>query len=89
MTNLILNILTIYGLNNIPKTFNVGGKQIEPKLRPSTQIIDVIDLNLPMSQSHIVTWTLTETPVTEIIEPPSIVLTDPKYRVDCFPDPSK
>ncbi|CAF4158178.1 unnamed protein product [Rotaria sp. Silwood2] len=84
MSNLILNTLTIYGLDNTPTTFNVNDKQFQAKVRPNTQVVDVIGLGLPMSQSHTLTWTTTGT---SIIEPPPAVLTEPKYRVDCYPDP--
>ncbi|CAF4065236.1 unnamed protein product [Rotaria sp. Silwood1] len=36
-----------------------------------------------MSQSYTLLWTTTEA---MIIEPSQILFTDPKYRVDCYPD---
>ncbi|CAF1394494.1 unnamed protein product [Rotaria sordida] len=84
MSNLILDTLTIYGLENIPMIINVNNKNFYPKIRPNTQIVDVNGLGLSMSQNYILTWTTTETP---IIKPPQALLTEPKYRVDCHPDP--
>ncbi|CAM4768266.1 unnamed protein product [Rotaria magnacalcarata] len=86
MSNLLLDTLTIYGLDNIPTMFNVNDKQFEPKRRPNTQIVDVIGLGLSMRQNHTLTWPTTGTSVIEIVEPPAAVLTEAKYRVDCFPD---
>ncbi len=86
MSNLILDSLTIYGLENIPDIINVNDKQLHPKTRPHTQIVDVQGLDLSMTQNYTLTWTTTNTLT---IEPPAILLTDPKYRVDCHPDPSK
>jgi hypothetical protein len=84
MSNLILDTLTIYGLDTVPTVINVNDKQLHPKTRPYTQIVDVTGLGLSMSRSYTLTWTTTGT---EIIEPPQVLLTDPKYRVDCHPDP--
>ena len=83
MTNLILDSLAIYGLDDIPTTFTVDGKQLYPKTRPHTQIVDVTGLGLSMTKSTTITWT---TSGTVIIEPPSAVITEEKYRVDCYPD---
>lgn len=86
MSNLILDSLTIYGLENIPATFNVDNKEISPKTRPATQIVDVNGLGLSMSKSYTITWAGSGT---SVIEPPPAVLTEPKYRVDCYPEPGK
>ncbi|CAF4370856.1 unnamed protein product, partial [Rotaria sordida] len=83
MSNLILDTLTIYGLENIPMIINVNNKKFYPKIRPNTQIVDVNGLGLSMSQNYMLTWTTTETP---IVKPPQALLTEPKYRVDCHPD---
>jgi hypothetical protein len=86
MSNLILDTLTIYGLDTIPNTINVNDKQLHPKTRPHTQIVDVSGLGLSMAQGYTFSWTTTDT---LIIEPPEALLTDVKYRVDCHPDPGK
>ncbi|CAF0846134.1 unnamed protein product [Adineta steineri] len=84
MSNLILDSLAIYGLDDIPAVINIADKQVHPKIRPHTQIVDVNGLGLSMTQNYVLTWTTTET-IT--IEPPPALLTEAKYRVDCHPDP--
>ena len=86
MSNLILDTLTIYGLDNIPNEIDVDGKKFLLKTRPNTKIVDVDHLGLSMSQDYVFTWITTGA---IIIEPPPAILTDPKYRVDCHPDPGK
>ncbi|CAF0867380.1 unnamed protein product [Adineta ricciae] len=83
MTNLILDSLAIYGLDDVPTAFTVDGKELYPKTRPHTQIVDVTGLGLSMTKSTTITWT---TSGTVIVEPPSAVVTEAKYRVDCYPD---
>ena len=88
MSHLVLNTLTIYGLNEVPYSMTgYGNSRYYPKRRPFTEIIDVTDLGLSMSQSYTLTWTTT----TEMlpIEPPPALLSEPRYRVDCHPDPGK
>ena len=85
MSTLFLDTLTIYGLDNVPATVNYGDKEFHPKTRPQTQIVEITGLRLSMSESHTITWTEAES---STISPMPILATDPKYRVDCFPDPS-
>jgi hypothetical protein len=85
MSNLFLDTLTIYGLDNVPATVTSGDKEFHPKTRPQTQIVEITGLRLSMSDSHTITWSETELLT---ISPMPILTTDPKYRVDCFPDPS-
>ncbi len=86
MANLILDSLTIYGLDETLSTITVGGKELHPTTRPQTQITDVIGLGLPMDKSHTVSWTGSGTTV---VIPPEALTTNPKYRVDCHPDPGQ
>ncbi|CAF3630946.1 unnamed protein product [Adineta steineri] len=83
MSNLILNALNIYGMDEILTTINVNNKQFEPIKRPNTQIIDIKELGLSMSQNHTFTWQISENAT---IEAPAVIFANPKYRVDCFPD---
>ena len=41
MSNLMLDSLTLYELNNISTTINVKDKQLYPKVRLHTQIVGV------------------------------------------------
>ncbi|CAF3691355.1 unnamed protein product [Adineta steineri] len=84
MSNLILDTITIYGLKTIPTIINVNNKEFAAKVRPFTQIVDINNLGLAMDQSYIFTWTNT---ASMTIEPREIIFSNPKYRVDCFPDP--
>lgn len=85
MSSLVLNTLTIYGLNEAPYPMTgYGNNRYYPKRRPFTEITDVIDLGLPMSQSYTLTWSTTEMLPIELS---SALLNEPKYRVDCHPDP--
>jgi alpha-glucosidase (family GH31 glycosyl hydrolase) len=84
MSNLILNTITIYGLKNIPMKINVNNKEFYPKIRAFTQIVEFNDLGLPMNQNFILTWLNTESMSIQI---PEIISINPKYRVDCYPDP--
>jgi hypothetical protein len=45
---------------------------------------DIIDVGLPMNKNYTFTWSNT---TSLNIESPKILSTNPKYRVDCFPDP--
>jgi hypothetical protein len=83
MSTLKLETLTIYGLDNVPTSFNVNGREIQPRTRPFTQIIEVNDLELPMGQNAVISWSSTGTTTIDLGNIPS---SDPKYRVDCFPD---
>ena len=85
MSNLSLDTLTIYGLDNVPATVTYKDKEFHPKTRPQTQIVEITGLRLSMSENHTITWSETELLT---ISPMPILTTDPKYRVDCFPDPS-
>ncbi|CAF3950314.1 unnamed protein product, partial [Rotaria sp. Silwood2] len=84
MSNLILDKITIYGLQNIPSTINVNNKEFQPKTRPFTQIVDITGFALSMDKNHTLTWSKTESMTIQI---PESVSTNPKYRVDCFPEP--
>ena len=87
MSHLVLNTLTIYGLHEVPYPITgYGNNCYYPKRRPLTEIIEVTELGLPMSQSITLVWTSTEMLP---IEPPAVLLNEPKYRVDCHPDPGK
>jgi hypothetical protein len=86
MANLILDRLTIYGLDYIPTVITVEDKSFYPQTRPFTQIIDVIGLHLPMNSNHRITWNVTESSGNNIVD---VSLIGPKYRVDCYPDVGK
>lgn len=86
MSELRLDSLTIYGLENIPDALLVNNKQYPLQLRPFTQIAEVSGLGLPMNGNYLFNWNSTDSVTVEVEEIPS---NDPKYRVDCFPDPSK
>jgi hypothetical protein len=83
MANLILDSLTIYGLDNIPETLTVAANTFHPHTRPYTQIVEVTDLGLAMDKSHSIKWSLSNTSTIDVIEIPT---SDPKYRIDCHPD---
>lgn len=83
MSKLILDTITIYGLEEIPDAFYVNNKEYHPHIRASTQIVDLHNLTLPMNQNHRLTWTKTKTMIVEI---PDIVKSKGNYRIDCFPD---
>jgi lysosomal alpha-glucosidase len=83
MSKLILNTITIYGLKNIPKKIYVNNKEFYPKIRTFTQIVEIKHLELPMNKNFILTWLETESMNIQI---PEIIIKNPKYRVDCFPD---
>lgn len=55
MSNLILNSLTFYGLDRIPATMRVNGKEFHPVQRPNTAIVEITDLKLPMNENHVFT----------------------------------
>ena len=84
MSNLILDTITIYGLKNLPTVIKVNNKKFQAKIRSSTQIVDIIGLGLPMDKNHTLTWTNVTSMMVEL---PEVISTNPKYRVDCFPDP--
>ncbi len=84
MSHLILDTIAIYGLKHIPTIINVNNKHVYAKVRPYTEIVDIIDIGLPMNKSYTFTWSNT---TSMNIESPKILSTNPKYRVDCFPDP--
>ncbi|CAF3736759.1 unnamed protein product [Rotaria sordida] len=84
MSNLTLDKITIYGLQNMPSTININNKQFYPKTRSSTQIVDFTGFALSMNKNYTLTWSNTESIIIEI---PKSVSTDPKHRVNCFPDP--
>jgi hypothetical protein len=86
MSNLILDSLNIYGLDEIPNIINVNNTQFKSITRPNTQIIEIRGLGLSMNKNHTLTWQASEIPT---IQAPGIVHTDPKYRVDCYPDPGE
>lgn len=86
MSTLKLETLTIYGLDELPTSFKVNGRDIQPRTRPSTQIVDVNGLGLAMGQDAQITWSTSGTTTIDLGNIPSA---DPKYRVDCYPDPSK
>lgn len=84
MANLTLDTITFYGLQHIPTIITVNEKQFIAKVRPFTQIVDIIGLRLPMNRSHSFTWSNT---TVMPIELPEATMFNPRYRVDCFPDP--
>lgn len=86
MSNLILDTLTIYGLDDVPLKFTVNNNDFTPAMRPQSQIIEVKGLALSMKESYTITWQLSEI---EVVQRPSFIDTNPKYRIDCYPDPSK
>ncbi|CAF3890842.1 unnamed protein product, partial [Rotaria sordida] len=52
ISNLKLDSLIIYGLNDTPSVIYAGGKQFVPSRLPNTQIVVVNGMGLPMNQSH-------------------------------------
>ncbi len=56
MSNLILDSLSIYRLNQIPSNMNINGRQLSPMFRSNTTIIDVGGLKLSMNNSYIINW---------------------------------
>lgn len=84
MSNLILDSITIYGLENIPAIINVNSKQFYPKIKPFTQIVDFTGFGLSMDKNYTLTWSTTR-PIT--IQVPELISKHPKYNVDCSPDP--
>ncbi|CAF2051540.1 unnamed protein product [Rotaria magnacalcarata] len=85
MSNLTLDTLTIYGLNDIPLKFTANNKDFTPTVRPQSQIIEVKGLALPMGTSHTITWQFSEI---LSVQRPDFINRDPKYRIDCHPDPN-
>ncbi|CAF4731027.1 unnamed protein product [Rotaria socialis] len=85
MSNLTLDTLTIYGLNDIPLKFTANNKDFTPTVRPQSQIIEVTGLKLPMGASHAITW---QFPEIATVQRPDFINKDPKYRIDCHPDPN-
>ncbi|CAF1510774.1 unnamed protein product [Rotaria sp. Silwood1] len=55
MSNLILDSLTFYGLDSIPATIHVKGKQFRPVVRPNTNIVEITGLGLSMGENHVFT----------------------------------
>ena len=86
MSNMSLNNIAIYGILDVPKMVNVDGKLHTPKLRSNSQIVDLLDLGLAMNENHTLSWSPIEFPSDLIVETP---LKEPKYRVDCHPDPGR
>ena len=86
MAELVLDTISIYGLNEVPSTLNIDEKQFLPIRRKFTHIFDFQGLALPMNESHTLTWSKYQPMRIEVAE---ILVSSPKYRVDCFPDPSK
>lgn len=85
MSNLRLNTIHIYGLKTIPENFIIGDRQVRPKLRPFTKIVELNNLSLPMDKNFRLTWSKIQT---MLIQRPESISKNPKYRVDCFPEPS-
>ncbi len=56
MSNLMLNSLTIYGLDKPAIIFTVDKKQMQPTFRFQTKIVDVTGLGLSMGKNHTVSW---------------------------------
>jgi hypothetical protein len=56
MSNLILDSLSIYGLNQVPLNINVNNKQVSSIMRSQTQIIDITGLELSMSSNYTIIW---------------------------------
>ena len=86
ISQLILDSLTIYGLDEVLDTITVDNRTFQPSKRTNTEMIEVKGLRLAMGTNYTLSWKTSENP---IVQPPSAVTDDPKYRVDCFPDPSK
>ena len=86
MSNLTLDTITIYGLDDIPNVFHVNKKEVEARLRPSTQIVELHGLALPMNENHRLTWSKTKSMLVDV---PEKMIKAAKYRIDCFPDPGK
>ncbi|CAF1070902.1 unnamed protein product, partial [Didymodactylos carnosus] len=87
MEQLILDSLTIYGLDNIPSSFVIDGKQPVTNfhMKPNTQILELTGLNMKMTTNHTVTWSGSGI---ILVEQPDDIATKPEYRVDCYPDPN-
>jgi hypothetical protein len=56
MSNLTLNSLAIYGLKEVPPNITVNDKHVSVIMRSQTQIVDVTELGLSMSNSYTFTW---------------------------------
>lgn len=84
MSKKILNTLIIYGLDNMTSVINVNNKQLPTKLRENTQIIEVNNLGLSMTQNYTLTMERKTSQSSS-----SLHQTEKKYRVDCHPDPGK
>lgn len=85
MSQLILDSLTIYGLDSTPSKFTVNNNDFTPTVKPQTQIVEVRGMRLSMTMNQTITWTF---PDFQTVESPDFVNADPKYRIDCHPDPS-
>lgn len=83
MASLSLDSLTIYGLDTIPISVDIDGDEVRPSIQLRKQIIEIRGLKLTMHENHTITWKNADI---SIVEPPGIIITDPKYRVDCYPD---
>lgn len=82
MSHLLLDTLSIYGLEEIPSVINVNQREFQARFRPSTQIVHLTGLALRMDRNVTLTW-----PNTRLM--PIELTTEEKYRVDCFPDPGR
>ena len=85
MKDLILDSLSIYGLDDIPQKFIINNQSFTPIIKPGSQIIELRGLGLAMSINYSITWDFADI---FVVARPSFVSTDPKYRIDCHPDPS-
>ncbi|CAF3413409.1 unnamed protein product [Rotaria sp. Silwood1] len=83
MANLTLNSLMIYGLDRMPVIITVDGNELRPLIQRRKQIIEIREFKLTMNENHRITW---QYPDILVVEPPEIITTDPKYRIDCYPD---
>jgi len=83
MSNLRIDQIILYGLKQIPKIIFWNKKEFKPITRSNTQIIEINHLSIPINQNFQLTWTNSEAIDIEI---PQIILSNPKYRVDCFPE---
>jgi alpha-glucosidase (family GH31 glycosyl hydrolase) len=84
MSKLILNTIIIYGLKILPMNIKINKKEFHSKIRSFTNIVELNNLSLPMNKNFQLTWSKTESMTIQL---PENILTNPKYRVDCYPDP--
>ncbi|CAF0745626.1 unnamed protein product [Didymodactylos carnosus] len=85
MNHLILDSLTIYGLDDTPASFVIDGRQnvTNIHMKRNTQILELIDLNMKMTINHTLAWSGSRV---DPVDSVSDAIKNPEYRADCHPD---